>query len=211
MIIENFDMKVECGAGVIYEGDTYFGFFSKAALADQVGIRDATPYEPSADELKRGRSFQYPSTAPFSDKMMRMVDKIETFIPDGGPHGLGFIRGNISVDPNAWFFKAHFYQDPVWPGSLGLESFLQLLKLAAHERWNNESGNDCRFKTMARGQKHTWIYRGQIIPKDKKVTVQAVVTDIDDNTKTIKADGFLIVDGRIIYQMKDFAVSLTSS
>ena len=43
--------------------------------------------------------------------------------------------GTIAVDPEFWFFKAHFYQDPVWPGSLGLESFLQLLKYAAWQRW----------------------------------------------------------------------------
>ena len=43
-------------------------------------------------------------------------------------------RGAIAVDPGAWFFQAHFYQDPVWPGSLGLESFLQLLKFVAFHR-----------------------------------------------------------------------------
>jgi 3-hydroxymyristoyl/3-hydroxydecanoyl-(acyl carrier protein) dehydratase len=37
------------------------------------------------------------------------------------------VIGRIAVDPSFWFFKAHFFQDPVWPGSLGLESFLQLV------------------------------------------------------------------------------------
>ena len=36
------------------------------------------------------------------------------------------MQGGMAVDPSAWFFKAHFYQDPVIPGSLGLESLLQL-------------------------------------------------------------------------------------
>ena len=65
------------------------------------------------------------------------------------------------VDPSEWFFKAHFYQDPVCPGSLGLESFIQLMKVAARERWKGASG---RFESMALGQKHSWLYRGQVIP-----------------------------------------------
>jgi hypothetical protein len=36
-----------------------------------------------------------------------------------------------------------------------------------------------------------------------------VITDIDDRSRTLKADGFLTVDGRIIYQMKDFALRIT--
>ena len=57
--------------------------------------------------------------------MMRMVDEITLYDPDGGPNGLGFIEGIANVKQEAWFFKAHFFEDPVWPGSLGLESFMQ--------------------------------------------------------------------------------------
>jgi hypothetical protein len=59
---------------------------------------------------------------------------------------------------------------------------------------------------MALGQKHTWIYRGQIVPRNKLVTVEAYITGADDGTHTLRADGFLVVDGLVIYQMKDFAV-----
>ena len=62
-----------------------------------------------------------------------MIDRIEMFVADGGPRGLGYIRGSKDVDPDEWFFAAHFYQDPVMPGSLGLESFLQLAKFVAVE------------------------------------------------------------------------------
>ena len=69
--------------------------------------------------------------------MLRMVDRIDAYVPDGGSKGLGLVVGRIAVDPAFWFFQAHFYQDPVWPGSLGLESFLQLLKYAAWKRWGD--------------------------------------------------------------------------
>jgi hypothetical protein len=55
---------------------------------------------------------------------------------------------------------------------------------------------------------HRWIYRGQVIPSSKQVTVQASVTGIDDDRRAIRADGFLLVDGLVIYQMNDFTLRL---
>jgi 3-hydroxymyristoyl/3-hydroxydecanoyl-(acyl carrier protein) dehydratase len=142
-------------------------------------------------------------------KAYKMLDSIDLFIPDGGPKKLGFVRGTKKVNPDDWFFKAHFYQDPVIPGSLGLESFLQLLKAVAIDRWSDElKGQKCRFEPIAIDQKHVWSYRGQVIPKDNLVTVDATITQIDDQNHKIVADGFLKVDGRIIYSMKDFAVKV---
>jgi len=132
------------------------------------------------------------------------------FDAQGGVNGLGFIRGTVQVNPEAWFFKAHFYEDPVWPGSLGLESFIQLLKVVAVEQWGEEINLDqYDFEVMALNEIHHWIYRGQILPNDEKVTVQAVISEIDQDRKLIRADGFLTVDGRIIYQMNDFALRIT--
>lgn len=209
MIIQNYDFEVRSDQGLVYIGDTYFGFFSRAALAEQVGIRDVQPYEPSDSEEVRASKFSYPQQPPYADEQMRMVDSIECFDAKGGPHELGFIRGTAKVNPEAWFFKAHFYQDPVWPGSLGLESFLQLLKVVAENRWGGQ-GNSA-FQCMALGQEHSWLYRGQIIPEDEKVIVQACINGVDDEGLWLKADGFLSVDGRIIYQMNDFALRMTTS
>ncbi|MFB3090067.1 MAG: hypothetical protein ACE1ZG_01810, partial [Gammaproteobacteria bacterium] len=90
------------------------------------------------------------------------------------------------------------------------ESFIQLLKVVAIEQWGpEENPEQCEFEVMALNETHHWIYRGQIIPKDEKVTVQAMITEIDHEKKLLRADGFLTVDGRIIYQMNDFALRIT--
>ncbi|GAB7026335.1 beta-ketoacyl synthase N-terminal-like domain-containing protein [Geotalea toluenoxydans] len=204
MIIQEFDFSVADEKGIIYEGDTMFGFFSREALANQVGVRDAVIYQPTAEEEKRGRSLSYPSNAPFPDKMLRMIDHIDLFVPDGGPKGLGYVKGIKEVDPDEWFFKAHFYQDPVTPGSLGLESFLQLLKFAAVERWGCNAGET--IAVIALGQRHKWLYRGQVVPANSRVTVHAWITAVDDEERKLTADGFLSVDGKTIYQMNDFTV-----
>ncbi len=167
MIIQSYDFEISDRQGPVYTGDTVFGFFSAESLAQQVGVRDAKPYQPTTDEIARAEQFDYPSEAPFPEPKMRMIDRIELFVADGGPKGLGFIRGSKVVDPDEWFFKAHFYQDPVCPGSLGLESFLQLLKVAAVKRWGGDSQSV--LETIAIGEKHSWNYRGQIIPRNDQV------------------------------------------
>jgi 3-hydroxymyristoyl/3-hydroxydecanoyl-(acyl carrier protein) dehydratase len=206
MIIQEFDFSVADRQGVLYEGDTMFGFFAKDALANQVGIRDAAPYQPSAEEAARGVSLPYPGNRPFPEKKLRMIDRIELFIQDGGPAGLGYLKGTKQVDPEEWFFKAHFFEDPVTPGSLGLESFLQLVKYAAVKRRGWQDGDTVAAVALER--KHRWLYRGQVVPTNTQVTVVAWITAVDDQQRVMTAAGFLSVDGRPIYQMNDFTVHL---
>ena len=209
MIIQGYDFSVSDSNGLVYSGDTVFGFFSKQSLAQQVGVQGASLYHQVADtESDNAEQFSYPQEAPYPDTKMCMIDEIELFSPQGGPHRLGYIRGNKMVDPEEWFFKAHFYQDPVCPGSLGLESFLQLLKVVAAKKWGVSS--DSQFETVVCGEKHSWNYRGQIIPANKQVLVEAVVTAVDEENRVLKADGYLSVDGKIIYQLKDFSIKLSS-
>ena len=208
MLIQHYDFSVADDRGPVYSGQTVFGFFPAAALARQVGVRDATPHRPDARERDNGRAFPYPAEAPFPETMLRMVEQIDLYIPQGGSRRLGFIRGSKPVDPGEWFFKAHFYQDPVCPGSLGLESLLQLLKVVAAERWqvHPESG----FAVMAGSGEHRWNYRGQIIPDNRQVVIEADITAIDDQERIVTADGYLSVDDKIIYRMRNFSVQLLS-
>ncbi len=209
MIIQEFDFSVADRHGILYEGETMFGFFSKEALSQQVGIRDAQPYLPSDDEKKRGTSLPYPSSEPFPDSMLRMIDLIDLYIPDGGSAGLGYISGIKNVNPDEWFFKAHFYQDPVTPGSLGLESFLQLLKFTAVERWGWKKGDI--LSSIEMNSRHKWLYRGQVVPENRQVKVVAWITSVDDNKRLLTASGFLSVDGKMIYQMTDFTLRMETA
>jgi hypothetical protein len=61
---------------------------------------------------------------------------------------------------------------------------------------------------MVPGEKHEWIYRGQIVQADKLVKVQACVTRVDDDRRIVRADGWLSVDGRVIYKMVDFSLAM---
>jgi 3-hydroxymyristoyl/3-hydroxydecanoyl-(acyl carrier protein) dehydratase len=200
MIILGFDFDVRRGAERVYAGDTTFGFFTKAALGNQVGLKDARVLERPDGP---GYSGPVSTEPPFPHPMLRMVDTISWCLIEGGPKGFGSVEGRAQVNPEAWFFKAHFFQDPVWPGSLGLESLAQLLKVYAHQRWGGPASG---WQSMAPGRPHRWAYRGQIVPTASEVTVQAYITGVDEARRFVTADGLLAVDGRIIYQMSDFSL-----
>lgn len=202
MIIQNFNFAVSDQHGPVYTGDTYFGFFSKEALAKQVGLRNQPVKPENLSDI--ADAFAYPEGGPYPDARMRMLDRVVHFDAKGGDKDLGLIIGEMDVDSSSWFFKAHFHQDPVVPGSLGLESFLQLLKVMAVKRWQLDA--ETEFETVACDQQHHWEYRGQVIPSNNTVKVYAELTGIDDAEKVLIAKGVLSVDGIPIYSMKDFSL-----
>jgi len=223
MLIEHFDFDIRSPRGPVYSGSTYFGFFTSAALERQEGIRDARPKVLAPDAAAGdGQAFDFPEVPPLTPEdtrrlpaaglalpagALRMIDRIDHFVAAGGERRLGFIQGSKTVDPEAWFFKAHFFQDPVWPGSLGLESFLQLLKFAARKRWP-QLADTHRFAPAA-GRSHRWSYRGQILPANRLVTVAASLTEIlDEPAPALFATGVLAVDGLPIYHVQDFGIRL---
>ena len=90
------------------------------------------------------------------------------------------------------------------------------MKLYAAHRW--QLGEETQFATpiiqppgSPVSRKHEWVYRGQVVPRDQLVTVSAVIKSVNDATKEITAEGFLSVDGRIIYQMKEFSLGVVST
>jgi len=227
MILQQFDFQLWGRGRILYEGTTGFGFFPTASLAQQVGIRgaEARAWAPSQGETAPIEVHrEAPLTPPDAEhapapalasgigrpaRAISMLDRIEAFLPDGGSHGLGWIRGTKDVDPTDWFFDAHFFQDPVIPGSLGLEGFLQLLRHVAVQRWGDRPGT-WRLQPVAVGVEHTWCYRGQVVPTNSTETVEASITAIDDDavSPSLTANGFLRVDGRIIYEMTGFVLRL---
>jgi 3-hydroxymyristoyl/3-hydroxydecanoyl-(acyl carrier protein) dehydratase len=201
MIIQEYALEVTNHGQPVYSGTTSFGFFTKQALAQQVGVRGAALYQPTQDELARAVPLSLTAgRMPIPGDMLRMNDGVEVYIPDGGPHGLGYVRGYKDVDPKEWFFAAHFYQDPVCPGSLGLEAMIQLMKQVAAQYHRGS------FEVMPAGHAHGWIYRGHIVPTNQRAVVEAVIKRVEPNL--IVADGLLCVDGLPIYQMTDFAVRI---
>ncbi len=206
MILQQYEFAIHCRDGVVYDGVADLGFFHPRSLTQPEGIRDCAPEPASLEEGAFARSFAFPTEAPFPDSRWRMVDEIHDLRLEGGPHGFGGVRGSARIDPDSWLFRAHFLGNPVWPGSLGQESLLQLLKVVASTRW--EASAPCQFESPCLAMAHRWIYRGQITPENRLMTIRAEIKQCDDRRRWLVADGYLGVDGRVIHQMKDFSLRL---
>ena len=218
MIIQDFDMEVLNNGKMVYRGTTNFGFFTTEALANQVGIRNSRFYrELSPSDKAKPVSFspQAPVTPDDTavDKnrgmpatALRMVDRIDYLDFEGGLFDQGMIAGSKTVNPREWFFDAHFYQDPVCPGSLGVESFVQLLRYFLVQKYGlDPAAYEVR---MSEQQTHEWIYRGQIVPSNNEIEIQAHISSCtkENSGCSITASGALVVDGICIYEMKDFSL-----
>src|ERR1700742_601868 len=58
---------------------------------------------------------------------MLMFDRITRINETGGSAGKGEIVAEFDLNPNLWFFKCHFQDDPVMPGCLGLDAMWQMV------------------------------------------------------------------------------------
>ncbi len=223
MIIEHFDFQILDSQQMIYQGRTHFGFFTRKALAGQVGLQqvDMSRYTLSENVSTR-RHVAMQDHAPIAPddlsghvhghavmpgRAIRMIDHIDAYLPEGGPHGQGIIKASKEVLPEEWYFKAHFLNDPVCPGSLGLESLIQVLKFIALDRWPHLADDHCF--TLKSDIHHQWTYRGQITRENKRIELIAAVTNVVEKPFPIlTADSLLTVDGLPIYHMEQFSIGL---
>lgn len=213
MFLVSFDVRSLLGDAVVFEMKTGFGFFPAEALANQVGL-------PTSDEERAGLRATAPGLdlgalrgagrAPLPGPRLFMLDRVTGFWPEGGRAGLGRLRGEKDVRPEEWFLKAHFYQDPVQPGSLGLQALVQLLQCFMLERGMDRGLTRPRFEPLALGRPLTWKYRGQVVPSNRLVTTEIEVTGTgtDEAGRFAVADGWLWVDGIRIYGAQGLALRL---
>jgi len=216
MIIQSFEVKCFADETLAYELHTVFGFFPKAALENQIGLPTTDAQRALFDTesdvhvdltAKPARFFGGAPRMP--GPMLCMIDRVTAYDPTGGKEGLGFLRGEKDVDPGEWFFKAHFFQDPVQPGSLGLEALLNLLQYYAIEEELAESA-DARFEPIGVGDQHVWKYRGQVVPSNALITSTMEVVEVlrDERGICVYGDGSLWVDGKRIYECQRFGVRI---
>ncbi len=219
LIILGFDVCVRADDEVVYAFQTVFGFFTTDAMRGQVGLATtageraelARPCDLRVDLAERpARLFE--GTLRLASGMLLMLDRVTGLWPEGGKAGLGRVRAEKDIDAAEWFFKAHFFQDPVQPGSLGLEAMIQALQVLMIERGMGEGIALPRFEALGVDRPMTWKYRGQVVPENLLVTVDLEITKAgdDDRGRFAVADGSLWVDGKRIYHAEGMAMRIVS-
>jgi 3-hydroxymyristoyl/3-hydroxydecanoyl-(acyl carrier protein) dehydratase/1-acyl-sn-glycerol-3-phosphate acyltransferase len=215
VVIVSFDVEQWLADDVVCRMDTVFGFFPSAAFAEQPGLptsddERAWLERPCAFDVDlTARPARYCGQAPrLPEAMLLMLDRVTGYWPDAGRAGLGRLRAEKRVDASEWFFKAHFFQDPVQPGSLGLEAMLQLLQFYVIESGLADSLPAPRFTPLDLGRTLRWKYRGQVVPANRRVVVEVEVTEAgrDERGAYAVADAWLWVDGKRIYSASNLGV-----
>jgi 3-hydroxymyristoyl/3-hydroxydecanoyl-(acyl carrier protein) dehydratase len=191
--------------------DTDFGFFEPAALAAQVGL-PLTPEQAAgwaAPSPREPISLLAPPPllrAAVGSARLCLLDEITGYWPSA-PGVLPRIRGRHRVDPAAWYFKAHFFQDPVQPGSLGLETLLRLACCLA--RLEGPELVEPSFELEMSEEPLAWRFRGQVTPAQREVVteVEALALEHGPGFVRLRANASLWVDGLCIYQVTQLSLS----
>jgi 3-hydroxymyristoyl/3-hydroxydecanoyl-(acyl carrier protein) dehydratase/1-acyl-sn-glycerol-3-phosphate acyltransferase len=220
MIIESFEVTCSVGERPVYEMKTVFGFFPPAALANQAGlpVLDAhreTLERPSdffVDLTTRPPVFFDPHRPRLAGPMLLMLDRVDGLWPAAGKAGLGQMRAVKDVDADEWFFKAHFFQDPVQPGSLGIEAMIQVLQLFMLQAGMDDGIVSPRFENLATDTDLTWKYRGQVLPHHRTVhtTIEITAAGRDERGAWATCEASLWADGQRIYEATNLGMRIVS-
>ena len=111
------------------------------------------------------------------------------------------MRAELDVKPDLWFFGCHFKGDPVMPGCLGLDALWQMVGF--YLGW---VGGEGRGRALGLGELK---FCGQVLPNVSKIVYNVDIKRVMRLKLWLGiADGWLSVDGEIIYRAKDLRVGL---
>lgn len=132
---------------------------------------------------------------------MLMFDRIVEISADGGEYGKGKVVAELDVNPDLWFFQCHFKGDPVMPGCLGLDAVWQLIGFFLG--WIGGPGKG---RALGVGEVK---FTGQVEPDAKLVRYEVDLSRVISRKLFMGiGDAKVLLDGEVIYTMKDLKVGL---
>jgi 3-hydroxymyristoyl/3-hydroxydecanoyl-(acyl carrier protein) dehydratase len=223
-IIQSFSFDLSVDGESIYRGGAVFGYFSADSLTNQLGIDNGQITQPwfvthniPSDQIKQhdltdqqSNLFKVIDNKPayrLAGGQLNFIDHV-SIVEGGGDHQVAYLYGERNIDASDWFFRYHFHQDPVMPGSLGVEAIIELLQCYALSHDLGKQFKNPRFSTPL--TKVQWKYRGQITPLNKKMNVDIHLKEIIKTESEVRliGDANLSKDGLRIYQVKDIVLSI---
>ena len=132
---------------------------------------------------------------------MLMFDRISEISETGGEFGKGFIRAELDVKPDLWFFGCHFKGDPVMPGCLGLDALWQMVGFFLG--WLGSQG---RGRALGMGEVK---FSGMVVPSVRKLVYNVDFKRVMRSKLVLGiADGWVSADGEVVFRASDLKVGL---
>ncbi|MEU5116783.1 beta-ketoacyl synthase N-terminal-like domain-containing protein [Streptomyces longwoodensis] len=221
MVLVFFDVECTADGTPALTCSTSFGYFPGGAFEARTGLSGPEAQEPAdheAAELPATDLTVRPEkyrTGPLRIGHPRLVtlDRITRCSPSGGAAGLGSVRGEQDVRADNWYFRAHFFQDPVQPGSLGVEGMYQLLRILLIEKDFAAGMRAPVFDLYGDAAPLTWKYRGQVTPTSQRVVIDLEITETGETQdgRYALAQAWLSADGLCIYHVRNIALRVAES
>jgi PfaB family protein len=218
IIIQKYSFEMILDGQPFFVGSSTFGYFTLQALSSQAGLDMGKPparWHEAHPDVKltsvagdRGTTTTRPAGLELPHGQLAFLDAAQIAI-NGGAHGQGYIWGTSKVSPSDWFFRCHFHQDPVMPGSLGLETITQAVQAYAIEAGLDKGFTNPRFGQVE-NHEVTWKYRGQVLSDSEQINVEVSIKSVERQGEhlAIIADASLWKGALRIYQFNNVAVAI---
>jgi len=229
-IIQQFRWDLSHGGEPFYEGTAVFGYFLHSALVNQIGLDGGVANDPLQTReylsdvpvvhidlrsaAARKQLYAERADRPYERLARPQLEFLDEahIVEQGGKYGMGYVCGYKKIDPSDWFYPCHFYQDPVMPGSLGVESILQAMQIFSLHQDLGASFRSPRF-CQRLNHRVLWKYRGQLIPTDDRMVIEVHIKSVEREPErvTVIGDASLWKNDIRIYEITDAAICLEES
>jgi 3-hydroxyacyl-[acyl-carrier protein] dehydratase/trans-2-decenoyl-[acyl-carrier protein] isomerase len=143
-----------------------------------------------------------PGNAKLPLPPMLMFDRISEIREDNGNFKKGFLKAELDIKEDLWFFNCHFKDDPVMPGCLGLDAMWQLVGFYLGWLGNPGRGRALGVSTVK--------FTGEVLKNIKLATYEIDMKRIliKEGTTVGLANGTLKADDKKIYSAENLKVGL---
>ena len=143
-----------------------------------------------------------PGNAKLPLPPMLMFDRITEIKENNGIYKKGFLKAELDIKDELWFFGCHFKEDPVMPGCLGLDAMWQLVGF--YLGW---LGNPGRGRALG---VNAVKFTGEVLKNIKMATYEIDIKKIltKEGATVGLANGILLADGKKIYSAENLKVGL---
>ena len=210
MLIQKYAFELLVNDYVFLKGNSSFGYFTQAVMERQTGIDASKNNFPSFEDYRSIDIDKYlPPGNDLSKNHLYLIDRL-SFKENDGKYGCGVIIGEKKLSGSEWFYVNHFFQDPVMPGSLGIEAIIQGLWAFAKSSRDKKYFHD-PLVDFSHSDPFSWKYRGQVTPPSEKVNFEIhIKTDkTSDASIYLLADADFWVDGVKIYTAQNISLTIS--
>lgn len=213
LTIQAYRLALSVDGQTFLSGESSFGYFTPATMEKQSGLDGREKRAMLIENADLPLTFRplVTGTAKEEKGLLDLVDQT-WFDPRGGRFGKGVILGQKDLQSDEWFFTNHFYQDPVMPGSLGVEAIARSLWQCLRQEFPQVDPAASAL-SFAGNEALSWKYRGQVLPRNQRTYFEIHIKDIDRTGRmpVIRADADFWVDGLRIYAIENLNMTLKES